>query len=54
MVRGKGMNISNRNQGYLESSEPSSPTTMSTGYPKTTEKQDFDLKITSNDNDRGL
>jgi hypothetical protein len=44
MVRGKGKNISNRNQGYLASSEPSSPTTASPGYPNTPEKQDFDLK----------
>ena len=40
MVRGKGKNISNRNQGYLASSEPSSPTTASPGYPNTLEKQD--------------
>jgi hypothetical protein len=44
MVRGKGKNKSNRNQGYLVSSEPNSPTTMSPGYPNTPEKQDFDLK----------
>ena len=44
MVRGKGKNISNRNQGYLASSEPSSPTTASPGYPNTPEKQDSDLK----------
>ena len=44
MMRGKGKNISNRNQGYLESSEPSSPTTVSPGYPNTPGKQDFDLK----------
>ena len=34
MVRGKGKNISNRNKGYLASSEPSSPTTVVTGCPK--------------------
>jgi hypothetical protein len=28
----------------LESSEPSTPTTTSTGYPNTHEKQDNDLK----------
>jgi hypothetical protein len=28
MARGKGKNMSNRNQGYLASSEPSSPTTV--------------------------
>jgi hypothetical protein len=44
ILRGKGKNISNRNEGYLESSEPSSPTIASPGYPKTPEKQDFDLK----------
>jgi gas vesicle protein len=43
MAKGKGKNISNRNQGYLASSEPSSPTTLSHGYPNT-EKQDSDLK----------
>jgi hypothetical protein len=43
-VRGKDKNISNRNQGYLASSEPSSPTTVSLGYANTPEKQDFDLK----------
>ena len=44
MARGKDKNISNRNQGYLVSSEPSSPTTARPGYPNTLEKQDFDLK----------
>jgi hypothetical protein len=44
MVRGKGKNISNRNQGYLASSEPSFPTIVSSGYPNTPEKQDFHLK----------
>jgi hypothetical protein len=44
MVRGKGKNISKREQGYLASSEPNYPTTASPGYPKTPEKQDFDLK----------
>ena len=37
-------NISNRNQGYLASSEPNSPTIASPGYPNTPEKQDSDLK----------
>ena len=41
---GKHKNISNRNQGYLASSEPSSPTTLSPGYPNTPEKQESDLK----------
>jgi hypothetical protein len=44
MVRGKGKNISNGNQGYLAASEPSSPSIVSPGYPNTPEKQDFDLK----------
>jgi hypothetical protein len=44
MARGKSKKISNRNQGYLASSEPSSPTTVSLGYPNTPEKQDSDLK----------
>jgi predicted transcriptional regulator len=44
MMRGKGKNISNRNQGYLASPQPSFPTTESPGYPKTPEKQDSDLK----------
>jgi hypothetical protein len=44
MAKGKGKNIRNRNQGYLASSEPSSPTTMRPGQPNTAEKQDTDLK----------
>jgi hypothetical protein len=47
MVKGKHKNLTNRNQDYLASSEPSSPTTASLGYPNTSEKQDVDLKITS-------
>ena len=43
-MRGKGKDISNRNQGYLASSEPSSPTTASPGYPNTMEDQDSHLK----------
>ena len=35
MARDKCENINNRNQGYLASSEPSSPTTESPGYPNT-------------------
>ena len=45
MARGKGKNISNRNQDYLASSEPISPTRVSPGYSNTPEKQDFDLKL---------
>jgi hypothetical protein len=48
MARGKCKNISNRNQGYLASSEPNpptnSPTIASPGYPNTLEKQDSDLQ----------
>jgi hypothetical protein len=52
MVRGKQKNQHNRNQGYLASSEPSSPITASPGYHNTLEKQDSGLK--SHDDDRGL
>jgi hypothetical protein len=52
MVKGKGKNISNRNQGYLASSETSSSTTMSPGFPNTPEKQDW-FKITYHDEDKG-
>jgi hypothetical protein len=54
MARGKDKKISNKNQGYLASSEHSSPTTVSPGYPNTPEKQDSDLKITSHDDEREL
>jgi hypothetical protein len=54
MVGGKHKNISNRNQGYLASLEPNSPTIASPGYTITLEKQDLDLKITSHDGDREL
>lgn len=37
-------NISKENQGYLASSESSSPTTARPGYPNTEEKQNSDLK----------
>jgi hypothetical protein len=43
MVGGKPKDISNRNQGYLASLEPNSPTIASPGYPNTLEKQDSDL-----------
>jgi hypothetical protein len=43
MSRGKHKNISNRNQGYLASSEPNYPTTTSSGYPNIPEKKDSDL-----------
>ena len=44
MAGGKQKNRSNRNQGYLASSEPNSPTIASPGYSNTSEKQDSDLK----------
>ena len=44
MAGGKHKNRSNRNQGYLASSEPNSPTIASLGYTITPEKQDMDLK----------
>jgi hypothetical protein len=44
MERGKHKNISNRNQGYLASLEPNSPTIASPEYTITREKQDSDLK----------
>jgi hypothetical protein len=44
MVESKHKNISNRNQGYLESSEPNSPTIASPEHTITLEKQDSDLK----------
>jgi hypothetical protein len=44
MATGKHKSISKRNQGYLASSEPNSPTIASSGYTITPEKQDMDLK----------
>ena len=43
MVRGKHKNTSIRNQYYLATSEPSSPTTTSPGYSNKLEKQNSDL-----------
>jgi hypothetical protein len=37
-------NRNNRNQGYLASSKPNSPTIASPGYTITPEKQEMDLK----------
>jgi hypothetical protein len=48
MAGGKHKNISNRNQGYLASSEPSSLTIASPGYTITLEKQDSDLMMIEN------
>ena len=44
MAGGKHKNRSNRNQGYLASSEPNTPTIASPGYTITLEKQDSNLK----------
>ena len=44
MTGEKRKNRSNRNQGYLASSEPNSPTVASPGYTITPEKEDMDLK----------
>jgi hypothetical protein len=44
MAGGKCKNRSNRNQDYLASSEPNSPTIASPGYTITQEKQHMDLK----------
>jgi hypothetical protein len=47
MIGGKHKNISNRSQGYMASSDPSSTNVASLGYPITPE-------IISYDEDRGL
>jgi hypothetical protein len=44
MTGGKHKNISNRNQGYLSSSEPNSPNIAIPGYTITPENQNSDLK----------
>jgi hypothetical protein len=44
MAGGKPKNKSNKNQGYLASSEPNFHTITSPGYTITLEKQDMDLK----------
>jgi hypothetical protein len=54
MVRGKSKNLINRNQDYIESSEASSPTRASPGYPNKLKKTRFGFKITSHNADRGL
>jgi len=41
MARGKHRNTSNRNQDYMASSEPNSPTKINIEYPNTQEKQDI-------------
>jgi hypothetical protein len=44
MAKGKHKNFTNRNQDRSLSSEPSTPTSASPGYPNTPEKQDSDSK----------
>ena len=44
MVKGKQKILTNRNQEHWASSELSTPTTVSPGYPNTPKKQDSDLK----------
>jgi hypothetical protein len=44
MAGGKHKNRSNKNQGYLASSEPNSSTIASPRYTITPEKQNMDLK----------
>ena len=42
MAKGKGKNVTNRNQGNMAPS--TSPTIASPGYPNTPEEQDLNLK----------
>jgi hypothetical protein len=44
IVKDKLKNLTNRNQDHLAPLEPSSPNTVSPGFPNTQEKQDSDLK----------
>jgi hypothetical protein len=44
MEKGKYKNLTKRKKDQLASSEPSTPTTGSPGYPNTPEKKDSDLK----------
>jgi hypothetical protein len=43
MAKGKRKNLTNRNQDHSPSSEPSTPTSASPGYPNTPKKIDLDL-----------
>jgi hypothetical protein len=45
MVKGKCKNLTNRNQDHSPSSEPSTPTSASPGFPNTPKKQNSDLKL---------
>jgi hypothetical protein len=44
MAKSKSKNLTNRNQDHSPSSEPSTPTSPSPGYPDTHAKQDSDLR----------
>jgi hypothetical protein len=44
MAKGKCKNLTNRKQDYLAPAEASVPTSASSEFPKTPEKQDEDLK----------
>ena len=44
MVKGRLKNLTNNNEDYSPSSEPSSPTSASPGHPNTPENLDPDLK----------
>jgi hypothetical protein len=44
MAKGIHKNLTNRNQDHSPSSELSTPTSASPGYPNSLEKQDWDLK----------
>jgi hypothetical protein len=44
MAKGKHKDLTNRNKDHSPSSEQSTPTTASPGYPNTPGKQDSDLK----------
>lgn len=45
MVKGQCKNIINKSQGNVASSEPSSLTTSSSGYPNTPEEHDNNLEF---------
>jgi hypothetical protein len=45
MAKGKRKNLTKRNQDHSPSSEASTPTSASPGYPNTPEMQDSDLKL---------
>jgi hypothetical protein len=45
MAKCKCKNLTKRNQDHSPSSEPSTPTSVSPGYPNTPENLDSDLKV---------